>query len=66
MKTVVKNAPSDTMKAKIAENCAVLTSQGKRILRSHLNYNTKKVSYVNMFFFLKESIVNPNKHLECL
>ena len=67
MKTVVKNAPSDTMKAKNSRKLCSFDFSRKEDLRSYLNYNTKKVLYVNrFFFFLKESIVNPNKHLECL
>lgn len=51
MKTVVKNAPSDTMKAKNGIKLCSFDFSRKEDLRSYLNYNTKKVLYVNMFFF---------------
>lgn len=53
MKTVVKNAPSDTMKAKNSRKLCSFDFSRKEDLRSYLNYNTKKVLYVNMFFFFK-------------
>lgn len=49
MKTVVKNEPSDTMKVKNSRKLCSFDFSRKEDLRSYLNYNKKRVLYINMF-----------------
>ena len=50
MKTVVQNARSDTMKVKNSRKLCSFNFSRKEDLRSYLNYNKKRVLYINMFF----------------